>query len=50
VKGGTGWAVGMAIDIRHIPVFVFDQYAERWYKYDYGTQSWVELNEIPTLT
>ena len=49
VKGGTGWAVGMAID-EGKPVYVFDQIQKSWFKYDYNLGTFVKLEEIPILT
>jgi exodeoxyribonuclease-5 len=48
VKGGTGYAVQMAINERK-PVYVFDGTKEGWYKYDYNVKNFVST-EIPTLT
>lgn len=47
VKGGTGWAVQMAIDDNKI-VYVYDQFRKQWFinkdnKWDY-------YNETPSLT
>jgi len=46
VKGGTGYAVQMAIN-EGKPVFVFDQVKNQWFTYDNG---WITLNYTPTLT
>ena len=46
VKGGTGWAVQMAIDANK-PVFVFDQGKKQWFTWD--GKKFVET-ETPTLT
>lgn len=46
VSGGTGWAVQMAID-KGINVFVFCQFARKWFLYSSGF--WIET-ETPTLT
>lgn len=46
VKGGTGWAVQMAID-NGKPVYVFDQVRNKWYKNI--NNKWSE-SEVPTLT
>lgn len=46
VKGGTGWAVQMAID-EDKPVYLFDQKRERWLTYKDG--EWV-VCDVPVLT
>ena len=46
VKGGTGWAVQMAID-ENKPVFVFDQGKKQWFTWE--GKKFVET-ETPTLT
>jgi hypothetical protein len=48
VKGGTGYAVQMAIN-EGKPVYVFDGTKQGWYKYDYDAKNFV-LTETPTLT
>jgi alkylated DNA repair dioxygenase AlkB len=48
VKGGTGYAVQMAINERK-PVYVFDGTKKGWYKYDYTVKNFVET-ETPKLT
>ena len=48
VKGGTGYAVQMAIN-EGKPVYVFDGTKEGWYTYDYKVKNFVPT-EIPTLT
>lgn len=48
VKGGTGYAVQMAINERK-PVYVFDATKEGWYKYDYNVKNFVPT-ETPKLT
>ena len=45
VKGGTGYAVGMAIN-ENKPVFVFDQNKNKWFKYDYSTNNFVETSDV----
>lgn len=49
VKGGTGWAVQMAID-NHKEVFVFDQKKNNWFCWDYQENKFKVSNEIPTIT
>jgi len=48
VKGGTGYAVQMAIN-EGKPVYVFDGTKEGWYTYDYKVKNFVPT-EPPTLT
>lgn len=48
VKGGTGYAVQMAIN-EGKPVYVFDGTKEGWYVYDYNIKNFVPT-ETPTLT
>jgi hypothetical protein len=48
VKGGTGYAVQMAIN-EGKPVYVFDGTKEGWYKYDYNVKNFV-ATETPILT
>ena len=48
VKGGTGYAVQMAIN-EGKPVYVFDATKEGWYKYDYNEKNFVKT-DTPTLT
>lgn len=49
VTGGTGYAVGMAIN-EGKPIYVFDQTKHKWYYYDYNINNFKEYNDIPTLT
>lgn len=46
VKGGTGWAVQMAIDDKK-PVFLFDQAQGKWFTWKEGI--WIEIT-TPILT
>lgn len=48
VDGGTGWAVQMAIDSQK-PVHVFDLDTQKWYIYDYDTETFTVEN-TPKLT
>jgi predicted class III extradiol MEMO1 family dioxygenase len=48
VKGGTGYAVQMAIN-EGKPVYVFDGTKEGWYVYDYNIKNFVPT-KTPTLT
>ena len=48
VKGGTGYAVQMAIN-EGKPVYVFDATKEGWYIYDYNTKNFIPT-ETPVLT
>lgn len=48
VKGGTGWAVQMAIDAGKV-VYVFDLYREEWCEFSY--EQWCFFHcEVPVLT
>lgn len=50
VKGGTGWAVQMAID-NFKPVYLNDQVKDDWLCYDYGYKMFLPKGgEIPILT
>lgn len=49
VSGGTGWAVQMGID-KGIAVYVFDQYKNKWFKYSYSIEDFIEYNNTPILT
>lgn len=49
VAGGTGWAVEMAIQ-KDKPVAVFDMSRNKWYFWLNGSNSFVELGEVPVLT
>ena len=47
VKGGTGYAVQMAIN-EGKTVYVFDQVRKAWYENSAGT--WTKMKEVPVLT
>ena len=49
VKGGTGWAVQMAIDNKK-PVFVFDQMNNEWNEFNYQSGQFERMDGIPKLT
>jgi hypothetical protein len=49
VSGGTGYAVLMAIDVT-LPVFVFDQNMDGWYRWSYVTRSFVPWKEEPRIS
>lgn len=49
VKGGTGWAVQMAITYGK-PVFIFDQIQKSWFIYNISINQFSEIDYIPTLT
>lgn len=48
VGGGTGWAVQMGID-KGISIYVFDQYKDKWFKYSYNIEDFIEYKETPTI-
>lgn len=49
VDGGTGYAVQMAIN-HQIPVWVFDQKEDKWFRWSYSSLSFVVHNDIPEIT
>jgi len=49
VDGGTGWAVQMAIDNRK-EIYLFEQNINAWFKYDYQSGRFEQMNCLPTLT
>jgi hypothetical protein len=49
VKGGTGWAVQMAIDNQK-EVFLFDQKLDNWFFWKYQEGKFIPLNDIPKIT
>lgn len=48
VDGGTGYAVMMAINHQR-EVYVFDQARDKWYRWSYSTQQYVETS-IPSIS
>jgi len=49
VDGGTGWTVQMAIDNRK-EIYLFEQNLNKWFKYDYQSGKFEQINCLPTLT
>ena len=49
VDGGTGYAVQMAIN-HQMPVWVFDQKDEKWFRWSYSSLSFVPYDDIPEIT
>ena len=49
VKGGTGWAVQMAIDAKK-PVYVFDILSSSWQRYDHEKKEFLCCNTAPRLS
>jgi len=49
VSGGTGWAVQMGIDNQR-EIYVFDQYDEIWFTYDYSFGKFMRLGYVPVLS
>lgn len=49
VKGGTGWAVQMAID-NNKEVFLFDQKKDSWFCWDYQENKFKIRDETPSIT
>jgi hypothetical protein len=48
VDGGTGYAVQMAINAGKT-VYIFDQYKEKWFKWSYILDDFLELRDTPTI-
>ena len=48
VDGGTGYATMMAI-INQKPVFLFDQVRDKWFKWSFLTESFVQLDQCPKI-
>jgi len=40
VKGGTGWAVQMAIDLRVPTLYLFDLNTDNWHQWFYSLNAW----------
>lgn len=49
VNGGTGWAVAMSIISRH-NTYIFNQDTSCWYKYDFKSLRFQQIDTIPVLT
>lgn len=49
VFSGTGWAISCGIDNKK-PVYVFDQDKNKWFKFSYVFNKFVEIDYIPELT
>lgn len=49
IDGGTGWAIQMAIDNQK-ETHLFEQNYNKWFKYDYQSGKFEEMNCLPTLT
>jgi len=49
VKGGTGWAVQMAIDSNKL-TFVYDMNSHSWWRYDKSVRKFLKYEGSPTLT
>ena len=49
VDGGTGYAVQMAIN-HQIPVWVFDQKEDKWFRWSYSSFGFVSYDETPEIT
>lgn len=48
VDGGTGYAVQMGI-IKGIPIYVFNQTENNWYKFSYNTNRYILCDKIVTI-
>lgn len=49
LKGGTGWAVQMAIDSNK-PVYVFDQNEIRWYYWNFEQKEFLVYEQTPRIS
>jgi hypothetical protein len=49
VDGGTGYAVQMAIN-HQMPVWVYDQKDDKWFRWSYSSLSFVAYDDIPEIT
>jgi hypothetical protein len=49
VDGGTGYAVGMAIN-NNKPVYVFDQIQDKWFRWSYTSLKFVEMKKEVSIT
>lgn len=49
VDGGTGYAVMMGINNQR-EIFVFDQIRDKWFRWSYSTMSFIEINDVPSIT
>ena len=49
VDGGTGYAVGMAIN-NNKPVYVFDQIQDKWFRWSYTSLKFVEMKKEVMIT
>jgi len=49
VKGGTAWAVQMAINNKK-KVFVYNQDLAQWFYWDFSKQNFIELKDQPKIT
>lgn len=45
VDGGTGYAVQMGI-LKGIPIYVFNQYENKWYKFSYNTNRYITQEKV----
>ena len=49
VKGGTGWAVQMAINRGIKDIYVFHQRLDKWVKCDYDSKQFLIFDDVPVL-
>lgn len=49
VDGGTGYAVQMAIN-HQMPVWVYDQKEDIWFRWSYSSLSFVPYDDVPQIT
>lgn len=48
VDGGTGYACSMCIN-NSKPLYVFDQSVDKWFRWSYVTNSFIEMKESPVI-
>ena len=48
VDGGTGYAVQMGVN-NNKDIYVFDQYKEKWFRWNITTHSFIEVKECPRI-
>ena len=49
VRGGTGWAVQMAVDAGMKDIYVFNLNNKKWHKYNVSSKQFEMLNKTPKL-
>lgn len=49
VSGGTGYCITMSI-LHNKPVYIFDQFKDKWFRWSYIINTFVECKENPKIT